>query len=64
MVPHEELAYVLYARAFGWTPDEVDNVPLRLEPYLLPIDAAIGADIKRRSEKAQADAEYKARHRK
>lgn len=62
MVPFDELSYVLYARAFGWTPDQVDSIPLALEPYLLPIDAAIGSDIKRRQEKAQADADYKARH--
>ena len=52
----DELNYVLYARAFGWTPEQVDALPISLEPYILPIDSAIGADIKRR----QAEAENKA----
>jgi hypothetical protein len=61
-VPHDELKYVVYARAFGWTPDQVDSLPISIEPWVLPIDAAIETDLANRRAKAQADAEYKAKH--
>jgi hypothetical protein len=58
----DELKYVVYARAFGWTPNQVDALPLSIEPWVLPIDSAIEADLSNRRQKAQADAEYKAKH--
>lgn len=29
--------YVAYADAFGWTPDQVDDLPLAVEPLMLPV---------------------------
>jgi hypothetical protein len=57
MLPMDELEYVVYARRFGWTPEQVDKLPLHLEPWFLPIDDAIEADISKRMEAA-----YKAKH--
>lgn len=45
--------YVIYARRFGWTPAEVDSLPISVEPWILPIDDAIEADIARRQEAAR-----------
>jgi len=36
-MPTEELRYVEYAREFGWTPDQVDALPVHLDLWLLPI---------------------------
>jgi hypothetical protein len=57
-IPWRELDYVIYAREFGWTPDQVDNLPLAIEPWILPIHGVIEDDITRRHnetvEKAKA----------
>ncbi len=42
------MKYVFYAREFGWTPEQVDGLPLSLEPWILPIQGVIEADIARR----------------
>lgn len=42
-MPVEELRYVEYAREFGWTPDQVDALPVHLEPWLLPINNVLKA---------------------
>lgn len=42
----------MYAEEFGWTPDQVDAIPLRLEPWIMPIHTAIQADITRRQAEA------------
>jgi len=36
-MPLEEFEYVRYADRFGWTPDQVDDLPLTLVPWLLPL---------------------------
>lgn len=56
MIPWRQLRYVMYAREFGWTPDEVDQIRLIDSPYLLSINSAFEAEIARRQEQAQADA--------
>lgn len=44
--------YVIYARRFGWTPAQVDELPISVESWILPIDDAIEADIAARQERA------------
>jgi len=51
----------MYAREFGWTPDQVDNLRLIDEPYLLPINSAFEAEISRRQEQAAKDAQKASR---
>ncbi len=46
------MKYVFYAREFGWTPEQVDGLPLSLEPWILPIQGVIEADIARRDREA------------
>lgn len=41
IIPFEEYRYVIYAKEFGWTPTQVDELPLGVEPFLLPIYNAI-----------------------
>lgn len=53
------MRYVQYARAFNWTPDQVDSIPLRLDPWLLPINAVIEKDCRRRQQ-AEFEAAKKA----
>ena len=53
---------MLYARAFGWTPEQVENIPVSKEHWLLPIDQAIEADISARRERATREAKHKAKH--
>ena len=40
-IPEQELRYALYAVKFQWTPDQVDQLPLELDPWLLPIATLI-----------------------
>jgi hypothetical protein len=54
MVPWDEFQYTVYAREFNWTPDQVDNLPLDAEPWLLPISHAIDEELERRRVKAEA----------
>jgi hypothetical protein len=56
LVPFRELRYVMFAERYGWTPDEVDNVPLYLEPWILPISDAIDEERERRRVEAAKDA--------
>lgn len=60
MIPYEEYRYVLYAREFGWTPAQVDEIPLTTEPWLLPIQKALNeyeAEMEKKAiEKAKAEA--------
>lgn len=43
---------MIYAREFGWTPAQVDNLPLAVERWILPIHAVISDDIARRHDEA------------
>lgn len=61
-MPWEEYRYVLYAREFGWTPQQVDEIPLIFEPWILPINSAITEAENYRIEKAQKEAEAKSRN--
>lgn len=36
-LPLEEMEYVRFAEAFGWTPAEVDALPATVAPWYLPI---------------------------
>ena len=58
-LPWEEYRYTLYAREFGWTPAQVDEVPLSVEPWLLPISNMVDEVLAKRAKdaaKAAADA--------
>lgn len=49
----------MYAQRFNWTPQQVDELPLDVEPWLVPIVSAMEAEQVRRSEAAQKAAEKK-----
>lgn len=42
----------MYAREFGWSPDQVDAIPLRLDAWLMPINDAIENEIHSRRVRA------------
>lgn len=58
-MPWRELRYVIYAERFGWTPGQVNELPLAVEPWVLPISDALNAERERRAEKAREDAQKK-----
>jgi hypothetical protein len=60
-VPFEEYRYVVYAREFGWTPTQVDELPLTVEPWLLPIHNALTEFENEQQEKAAKAAAEKAK---
>lgn len=62
MIPWEEYRYTLYAREFGWTPAQVDELPMSVEPWLLPISAEIDRVLQERQAKAEKDAIEKAKN--
>lgn len=35
------LTYALYARKYNWTPQQVDEIPLDIEPWMLPVGALL-----------------------
>jgi hypothetical protein len=45
--------YAVYADRFGWSPSQVDEIPLLTDAWLLPIANAIGAEKAVREEKAR-----------
>lgn len=47
---------MLYAREFGWTDEQVDNLPMTLEPWYLPISYAITKAENARQAAAEAAA--------
>lgn len=52
---------MLYAREFGWTPAQVDEIPLTIEPWIMPINSAIEEAIAAKQEAAHKEAEAKAK---
>lgn len=64
-MPWDELRFIICAREFGWSWDDFENVPIDMEPWVLPINAAISKANDDRQEKAQraAEAKQKGRHR-
>jgi hypothetical protein len=61
ILPSEEYRYVIYAREFGWTPAQVDELPLTVEPWLLPIHNAINEFVSERELKAIEEAQKRNR---
>jgi hypothetical protein len=51
---------VIYAERWGWTPDQVDNLTLEQEDWLLPIAEVLDKEKAYREDKARRDAERKA----
>lgn len=51
-MPWDEFRYVWFAEMYGWTPDQVDSLPLRLSDSYMPISKAIAAERNRRQEAA------------
>lgn len=53
---------MVYAREFGWTPSQVDEIPLTVDPWLLPIhNILIEVENQKQIEAAKAAAEAKAK---
>jgi hypothetical protein len=61
MVPWEEYEYAAYARRFNWTPEQVDKIPLKLKGWYFPIVAAMDDQETKDQERAQRDAERRAK---
>lgn len=62
-MPWDELRYAAFARAFHWPPPIVDELPLVVEPWLLPIAAAMDAEDTRRQNEAIEAEQRKAKGR-
>lgn len=58
------LTYALYAERFGWTPEQVDQLTIEQDDWLMPIAAALDNERDRREKKAADDAERKAKAKK
>jgi hypothetical protein len=58
------LTYALYAERFGWTPEQVDQLTVEQDDWLMPIAAALDSERERREKKAVDDAERKAKAKK
>lgn len=61
MVPLEMLSYALYAERFGWTPQQVDQLTLEQEDWLMPIVNAFDDERERQRRKAEQEADRKRR---
>lgn len=59
VIPWDEYRHALYAHRFGWTPDQVEQIPLTDDAWLLPICKAIDDELDRRSKRDQERAERK-----
>jgi len=55
----EMFAYAIYAERFHWTPQQVDQLTLEQEDWLMPIISAFDAENERQRKKAEAEAERK-----
>jgi hypothetical protein len=51
LIPWDEYRHALYAHRFGWTPEQVDQMPLTDDAWLLPICNAIDAEVDKRNKK-------------
>lgn len=51
----------MYADKWGWTPQQVDDLTLEQEDWLLPIAEALDSERQYRMEKEQRAAERKAK---
>lgn len=49
--------YAVYMREFGWTPQQVDEIPLGIEVWLLPIFSAINEAEQYLADKAAKEAQ-------
>jgi hypothetical protein len=61
MVPWEEYRYVAFARRFGWTPEQVDKIPLRVEGWIWPMMSALDEWEEKEQERRQRDQERRAK---
>lgn len=48
------LTYAIYAKRFGWTPQQVDAMPLEVEQWMLPILSVIDEVEEKRREEQRA----------
>ena len=51
-MPWDAYRYAWFAEQYGWPPDVVDKLPLRLSDQFMPISGAIGAERRRREAEA------------
>ncbi len=55
------LGYAVYADRWHWTPQQVDQLTIEQDDWLMPIAMAFDAEEKYRADKAQRSAERKAK---
>jgi hypothetical protein len=55
------VAYVTYAEKFGWTPQQVDQLTIEQDDWIMPILGAIEEERAYREKKAAEAAERKAK---
>ena len=58
------VAYAMYAERWGWTPNQVDELTLEQEDWLMPIALALDDEKAYREKKAMEAAERKAKAKK
>jgi hypothetical protein len=61
MVPWEMVAYATYAEKFGWTPQQVDQLTIEQDDWIMPILHAVDAEREYKQQKAAEAAERKAK---
>jgi hypothetical protein len=57
MVPWEMVGYVTYAKEFGWTPQQVDQLTIEQDEWLIPVAHAVDAQRAYEQKKAAEAAE-------
>jgi hypothetical protein len=61
MVPWDMLGYAAYAEKLGWTPQQVDQLTIEQDNWIMPILHAVDAQREYAAMKAQEAAERKAK---
>jgi hypothetical protein len=61
MVPWDMVGYVTYAKEFGWTPQQVDQLTIQQDEWLIPVAHAIDAQRAYDQRKAAESAERAAK---
>ena len=56
------LGYAVYAERWHWTPQQVDDLTIEQDDWLMPIAMAMDAEQEYRAEKKRRSAERKAKN--
>lgn len=57
LVPWEQYKYAVYGELRGWTPEQVDNLTLDQDTYLIPVWEAMGRAREREQKRREREAQ-------